>query len=154
MALLFAALLAWACAASAAEAQPVAADPVLEARVARLAEELRCLVCQNQSLQDSHAPLAIDLKNQVRAMMAAGRSDAEVVDYMVARYGDFVRYRPPLNATTLLLWLGPLVLLLASLAALARHIGRLGRQAPEAVDADAERRAAALLGMPPPQKAP
>ena len=84
----------------AAEAQPTAADPALEERVNQLSAELRCLVCQNQSLADSHADLAIDLKNQVRAQMQAGKSDAEIRGYMVARYGDFVLYDPPFKVTT------------------------------------------------------
>jgi len=79
---------------------------VLEKRVMALAEELRCLVCQNQTLADSNAPLAEDLRNQVREKMRAGKSDREVVDFLVERYGDFVLYRPPLKATTLLLWFG------------------------------------------------
>ncbi len=113
----------------AGEARPVAADPVLEARVMRLAEELRCLVCQNQTLADSAAPLAEDLKNQVREMMSAGKTDAEVVRYMVARYGDFVLYRPPLKPATILLWAGPLLLVAFSLAFLVRRIRGLARQA-------------------------
>ena len=129
------------------EARPVAADPALEARVTRLAEELRCLVCQNQTLADSHAPLAIDLKNQVREMMAAGKSERDVVEYMVARYGDFVLYRPPLKLSTLLLWLGPLAILAASLVFLVRQIRRQSREAPAAVDAASAARADALLGL-------
>ncbi|MBV8465878.1 MAG: cytochrome c-type biogenesis protein CcmH, partial [Burkholderiales bacterium] len=80
-------------------------------RYRSLTEELRCLVCQNQTLADSQAPLAIDLKREVLVQMQAGRSDAEIVDYLVARYGDFVRYRPPVQANTLLLWFGPLAML-------------------------------------------
>ncbi len=109
-----------ACAARAAPAQDTAADPVLEARVQALAAELRCLVCQNQSLADSHADLAMDLKNQVREQLRAGRSSEQVVAYMSERYGDFVRYRPPWKASTLLLWLGPAALLLAGVLALRR----------------------------------
>jgi len=91
--------------------RPAAADPVIEQRVMTLASELRCLVCQNQTLADSNAPLAEDLRNQVREKMRQGASDSEIVDYMVARYGDFVLYRPPLKLTTALLWFGPLLLL-------------------------------------------
>ena len=98
-------------AAAASPAVDTSPDPALDARVQRLAAELRCLVCQNQSLADSHAELAIDLKNQVREQLAAGRSDDEVVAYMTERYGDFVRYRPPFKAATWLLWLGPLLLM-------------------------------------------
>lgn len=145
--------------ALAGEALPVAADPELEARVSRLAEELRCLVCQNQTLADSHAPLALDLKNQVREMLASGRDEKDVVEYMVTRYGDFVLYRPPLKATTLLLWTGPLLLLLASLYGLHRQIRLMGRDARRdclqtAVDAQAARRADALLGLASPKERP
>ena len=106
------------------EAEPAAQDPALEQRVMRLTAELRCLVCQNQSLADSHADLAIDLKNQVRSQMRAGKSDAEIREYMVARYGDFVLYRPPLKPTTALLWTGPFVLLVAGGLALAFYLRR------------------------------
>ena len=85
-------------------------DPVVEARLKALAEELRCLVCQNQTIAESSAPLALDLRNQIRAQIAQGRSDAQIRDYMVERYGEFVLYRPPFQATTALLWLGPFVL--------------------------------------------
>lgn len=97
--------------AQAGEAQPVVTDPVLEARVQSLAEVLRCLVCQNQNLADSHADLAIDLKNQVRDMLRQGNSEKQIIDYMVERYGDFVLYRPPLKSSTWLLWWGPFGLL-------------------------------------------
>ncbi|MCB5189153.1 cytochrome c-type biogenesis protein CcmH [Methylobacillus arboreus] len=96
---------------SAQDAVPLAADPKVEAQVSRLAEELRCVVCQNQTLADSDAPLAGDLRNQIREMAAQNMSDQEIVQYLVARYGDFVLYRPPFKATTALLWLGPFVLL-------------------------------------------
>jgi cytochrome c-type biogenesis protein CcmH len=92
------------------EAAPASANPELEKRVMALGAELRCLVCQNQTIADSNAPLAVDLREQVREQLAADKSDQEVIDYMVARYGDFVRYRPPLNLATLLLWFGPLML--------------------------------------------
>src|SRR5688572_33484915 len=95
-------------AAHAGEALPAAADPLLERRVMSVAEELRCLVCQNQTIADSNAPLAVDLRDQVRQKIREGMSEQEIVDYMVARYGDFVRYRPPLKLTTVLLWFGPL----------------------------------------------
>ena len=94
------------------EAPTVAADPVLEKRVLALTEDLRCLVCQNQTIADSHAELAIDLKNQVREKLAQGMSDKEVLAYMVERYGDFVLYNPPMTKTTYILWLAPFVLLL------------------------------------------
>jgi cytochrome c-type biogenesis protein CcmH len=85
-------------------------DPVVEQRLKDLGEELRCLVCQNQTIADSNAPLALDLRNQIRTMVRAGRSDEEIKAYMVQRYGDFVLYRPPLKLTTVLLWAGPFVL--------------------------------------------
>lgn len=107
----------------AAEARPSVTDPALEARVNALSAELRCLVCQNQSLADSHADLAIDLKNQVREQLKAGRSDRQVIDYMTDRYGDFVLYRPPVKATTLLLWAGPALLLLCGCVLLWRVLG-------------------------------
>ena len=117
-------LLVLALPAYAKEVAPAAPDPALEQRVMRLTAELRCLVCQNQSLADSHADLAIDLKNQVRSQMQAGKSDAEIRDYMVARYGDFVLYRPPLKPTTSLLWAGPFVLLASGGLALGFYLRR------------------------------
>ncbi len=103
---------------SAQEAQPLRENNAAEAQVQRLSEELRCLVCQNQTLADSHAGLAEDLKQEIREMANKGMSDQAIIDYLVARYGDFVRYRPPLNATTYLLWLGPFVLLIGGVAGL------------------------------------
>jgi len=98
-----------------------------EARLRELARELRCLVCQNESLAESHAPLAGDLREEIRGQMRAGSSDDEIVQYLVARYGDFVTYRPPFNLRTLLLWFGPffiLLLLLASLWSFQRRTRR------------------------------
>ncbi|HEV2431235.1 MAG TPA: cytochrome c-type biogenesis protein, partial [Burkholderiales bacterium] len=89
----------------------VAQGSEMDQRVSALANELRCLVCQNQTLADSNAPLAVDLRNQIREQLAAGKSEQEVTDFMVARYGDFVLYRPPLKATTVALWVGPFVFL-------------------------------------------
>lgn len=108
----------------AAEAQRVSDDPVLEAKVQSLAEVLRCLVCQNQNLADSHADLAIDLKNQVRDMLRQGKTEKQVIDYMVERYGDFVLYSPPLKTTTWLLWAGPFMLLFGGLAGLFMMLKR------------------------------
>jgi cytochrome c-type biogenesis protein CcmH len=93
-------------------ARPLAEDPVLEARLKAMSHELRCLVCQNQTLADSDAPLAEDLRKEIRSQMREGKSDQEVIDYLVTRYGDFVRYRPPVNNSTALLWFGPFLLLL------------------------------------------
>jgi cytochrome c-type biogenesis protein CcmH len=86
-------------------------DAAVEGRLKALAEELRCLVCQNQTIADSSAPLALDLRNQIRAQIAEGRSDSQIRAYMVERYGDFVLYRPPFKATTAILWAGPFALL-------------------------------------------
>lgn len=124
-----------------------AADEVgLEKRVQRLAEELRCLVCQNQSLADSHADLAVDLKNQVREKLKQGASEKEVITFMTERYGDFVLYRPPVKATTLLLWFGPGLLLVAGLIGLFMRLRRRAVTAAEpALSADERARAAALL---------
>lgn len=113
------------------EAPTVAADPLLEKRVMALAAELRCLVCQNQTIADSHAELAIDLKNQVREKLKQGMSEEKIIEYMVERYGDFVRYKPPVKATTLPLWIGPFVLLFAALAGLFYYIVRRRRSTPE-----------------------
>ena len=95
-----------------------------EQRVRQLSEKLRCLVCQNQSLADSNAELAEDLRGQVRAQVKAGKTDEQIVGYMVERYGDFVLYEPPFKATTVLLWLGPFVLLAAAAAALVAILRR------------------------------
>lgn len=110
-------------------ASPAAADPALEARVLQVAEELRCLVCQNETIAASHAELAIDLRQQIRQQLQQGRTEAQILDFMVQRYGDFVLYRPPLKASTVLLWVGPFVLLLVGLGALALQI-RQRRAAP------------------------
>ena len=131
---------------AAGEAQPVAADPALEERVTALATELRCLVCQNQTLADSNAPLAVDLRNQIRERMREGASERDIVAFMVERYGDFVLYRPPWKATTVLLWLGPLLLMLGGLAALYFRLSRRRREDAAPALSSAERaRAAALL---------
>jgi len=120
--------------AGVAAAQPSA--PEADARYYALIAELRCLVCQNQSIAESNAPLAADLREQVRAQIAAGRSDAEIIDFLTARYGDFVRYRPAFKGMTMLLWLGPFVLLVAAGMAAALFIKRSrGAPAPAAPDA-------------------
>jgi cytochrome c-type biogenesis protein CcmH len=132
--------------ASGDEARPVTEDPALEARVMRVAEELRCLVCQNQTIADSHAGLAIDLRNRIREQLRQGASEDQVRSYMVQRYGDFVLYRPPVKATTWLLWFGPLMLLAAGALAFGmvlvrrQRVGSGGGLTP-----DEARRAAALL---------
>lgn len=120
-----------------------AEDPALEKRVSSLAHELRCLVCQNQSLAESNASLAVDLRNQIREQLKDGKSEQDVIDFMVARYGDFVLYRPPLKLTTLALWTGPFLLLALGVFVLVRRIAR--RRVPEAALSDAERARAAQL---------
>jgi cytochrome c-type biogenesis protein CcmH len=119
-------------------------DPVLEKRVMALASELRCLVCQNQTLADSHADLALDLRQSIREQMQRGASDKEIVGFMTARYGDFILYRPPLKAATLLLWLGPFLLLALGAALLVRRIRRRPGAPPELSEAE-RARAARLL---------
>jgi cytochrome c-type biogenesis protein CcmH len=129
------------------QARPLADDPALEARVLAIAEQLRCLVCQNETIAASRAGLANDLRDQIRAMVAAGRSEAEIKRYMVDRYGDFVLYKPPLEPTTWLLWAGPFVLLVVALAALVRLLrARRHEATPAALDAVERERARALLG--------
>jgi cytochrome c-type biogenesis protein CcmH len=115
----------------------------VEKRTAALAHELRCLVCQNQTLADSNAPLAVDLRNQIREQLAAGKSEQDVLDFMVARYGDFVLYRPPFKAVTVALWIGPFVLFGFGFWLLARRLAR--RRAPEPELSEAERARAAKL---------
>jgi len=132
---------------SAQTAQPLPEDPLTNKRAMHLAEELRCLVCQNQTIADSNAELAVDLRRQIREQIAQGRNDAQIIDYMVQRYGDFVLYRPPLKATTLFLWFGPPVLLVCGLVFLFLYL-RSRRQRVELQElSDSERREArALLG--------
>ena len=127
------------------EAPPAAADPAVEKRMTHLTEQLRCLVCQNQTIADSNAGLAIDLKNEVREKMEQGMSDRQILDFVVARYGDFVLYRPPFKATTLLLWLGPLLLLAAGLFALFYKLARRRSASETGLSADQQARAATLL---------
>lgn len=134
-------------AVQAKEAPPTAANPELEKRVMALSEELRCLVCQNQTIADSNAELAVDLRNQVREKLASGMSNQDVIDFMVERYGDFVLYRPPVKGVTWLLWFGPFALLVAGIGVLVMKLRRR-RTADEAGDALPEtemKRAASLL---------
>lgn len=108
----------------AGEAAPLVADEATEKRLIAISSELRCLVCQNESLAGSQADLANDLRREIRAQVKAGKSDSEIMSFMVERYGDFVRYRPPLKGSTLLLWFGPGVLLVIGLFALLRYLRR------------------------------
>jgi len=139
-------LVATAFAVGAREATPVGEDPAIEHRMMALAAELRCLVCQNQTLADSQADLAADLRQEIRELMKKGQSDEQVKQYLVARYGDFVLYRPPMKTVTWLLWFGPGLLLVGGLAALYFVILRRRRlAAAEPLSADQEKRALALL---------
>ena len=118
--------------AGAVEAPPNADDPVLEQRLLALTADLRCVVCQNESLAESRAPLARDLRDEVRGLLRQGRTDKEVVDYLTARYGDFVLYRPPFKPVTYLLWLGPAVFL--GIGGAAWFVAIRRRQRPEGSD--------------------
>lgn len=115
-------------AASAAEAQPLAQNPVVEKRLNAISENLRCLVCQNESLAGSRAELAEDLRREVRHLIEAGKSDKEIIDFLVSRYGDYVLYDPPFKSTTLFLWVGPFVLLAGGLIGLVVFLRRRSRQ--------------------------
>ena len=117
--------------ATAANEAAMAEDPVAEKRLQALSEELRCLVCQNQTIADSNAELAQDLRREVRAMIKDGKSDKEIIDFMVTRYGDFVLYRPPVKGITLLLWGGPVALMLFGLFALVRYLRKRAKQIAE-----------------------
>jgi cytochrome c-type biogenesis protein CcmH len=121
-------------------------DPKVEARLKAIAHELRCLVCQNQTIADSDAPLAVDLRRQTRAMIAAGKSDEEIRGYMVDRYGDFVLYKPPFNAATAVLWMAPGLLVVGGLAGLVLMLRRRkAHAAPPAVPDDGKLRDIAAL---------
>ena len=144
--LLIFALALGAVTAQAKEAAPLAVDEAVEKRMVAISDELRCLVCQNESLSGSHAELANDLRREIRTLIKDGKSDAEIMDFMVARYGDFVRYRPPLKGTTLFLWFGPLALLLVGLFALIRYLRRRNDGISDApLNAQEQERADALL---------
>lgn len=134
--------------AYAGEAKDLAEDPVLEKRMIGLAEKLRCLVCQNESLASSRADLAEDLRREVREQMSKGKNDQEIIDYLVARYGDFVLYEPPVKRYTLLLWFGPFALLLGGVGALVfqlRKRRKLIQDADAELSPEAQQRAASLL---------
>ena len=135
--------------AQAKVASNTSANPVLEARMMVIAEELRCLVCQNETIAASQADLAIDLKNQIRIKLTQGQSQQQILDFMVERYGDFVLYRPPLKTTTVLLWLGPFVLLGIAVLMLVMNIRRRRRAAQPPVMSDEDQaKARALLDTP------
>jgi cytochrome c-type biogenesis protein CcmH len=122
--------------------RPVIDDPALEQRLTRLSQELRCLVCQNETLADSRADLAEDLRDEIREQMKAGKSDKEIISFLTARYGQFILYKPQVTPTTYLLWFGPFVLLLAGLAVLFRYIKQRRELIPENPLTSEERRRA------------
>ena len=132
--------------AHAEEAKDLADDPVLEKRMIGLAENLRCLVCQNESLASSHAELAEDLRREVREQMSQGKSDQQIIDYLVARYGDFVLYKPPVKSYTVLLWFGPFALLLVGVGVLLFQLRKRRQTVAEvSLSAEAQARATSLL---------
>lgn len=118
---------------AAAEAEPTAFDPIAHQRVVEVSEQLRCLVCQNQSIAESNAELAVDLRNQVIEQVKAGKTNKEIIDFMVERYGDFVLYKPPFKMTTAILWLGPLALFVIGVGAFYVNLRRRKRLVEEAV---------------------
>ena len=131
------------------EATPVVPDPALEKRAVALEEQLRCLVCQNQTIADSHAELAMDLKKEIREKLKAGMNEDQITQFLVARYGDFVLYNPPVKATTVPLWFGPFALLLAALAGLFYYLLRRRRSAaPQPLSEAEQARVQALLDSP------
>ena len=115
------------------EAVPVAEDPEVERRMVTLSEDLRCLVCQNETIAASRADFANDLRREIREQMKANKSDKEIVDFMVARYGDFVLYRPPVKSTTIFLWFGPFIFLLVGATALFVYLKRRRKQVEDPV---------------------
>src|SRR5574337_110582 len=121
---------------AATEAQPAASNPEMEARMMAVASELRCLVCQNQTIADSHAELASDLRQEIREMLAKGMTEEQIRRFMTDRYGDFVLYKPPFEARTALLWFGPGVLMVAAIATLIVVLRRRQRMAADAFDPD------------------
>ena len=128
------------------EAAPLAQDEAVEKRMVVISEELRCLVCQNESLAASRADLAQDLRREIREQIGQGKSDQEILDFMTGRYGDFVRYRPPLKGTTLFLWFGPFLLLVVGVVALVLYLRRRGKRVVEAsLSAEEQRKVDALL---------
>jgi cytochrome c-type biogenesis protein CcmH len=128
------------------DAAPLADDPVVEQRLIDIAEEMRCLVCQNESLAGSRADLAVDLRRELREQIRQGRSDAEIREFMVSRYGDFVLYRPRVKPITYLLWAGPFVLMIAGVVVLMMYLRRRGRATANAsLSQDEASRADALL---------
>lgn len=132
------------------EAAPMAADPEVERKTMEISHELRCLVCQNQTIADSNAPLAVDLRREVREMVAQGMDQKDVVEFMENRYGDFVRYMPSFKASTALLWIGPFVLMAGAVAILLFNLAKRRRAVDERspLSEEEQKRIAALLKEP------
>ena len=147
--LLILSTIALACAtniASAKDAAPLADDPVTEQRLIAISEEMRCLVCQNESLAGSRSDLANDLRREIRVLINEGKTDEQIRNFMVERYGDFVLYRPPVKPITWLLWIGPFVILLAGIIGLMVYLRRRNQSVPStALSAEDNRRIDALL---------
>ena len=137
--------LAVAAPACAIEPQEQLTDPALEARARTLGQELRCLVCQNESIDDSNADLARDLRTIVRERLTAGDSDQQVLGFVTARYGDYVLLRPPVRGGTLVLWFGPVVLLVAAIIAMTLRRRRRAKAEPVPLSSEEDRRLALLL---------
>jgi cytochrome c-type biogenesis protein CcmH len=128
------------------EAVPVAENPEIEQRMLALSEELRCLVCQNETIAASRADFANDLRREIREQISANKSDKEIIDFLVARYGDFVLYRPPVKSTTMFLWFGPFILLLAGAVVLVVYLKRRRKRIEEPVLSEQQlKQAEALL---------
>jgi cytochrome c-type biogenesis protein CcmH len=138
-------LLALAMGVQAGEALPLAADEAVERRLVAIADEVRCLVCQNESLAASRAELAEDLRREIRSLIVQGKTDAEVMDFLVSRYGDFVRYRPPVKPATWLLWGGPFLFLVLGLGGLVVYLRRRPRAETPVLTAAEQKQAARLL---------
>ncbi len=143
---LIAALLCLPLLGQAKEAEYSSSDPVMHLRVMEISAELRCLVCQGQSLADSHSDFAVDMRNQIQEMMEGGMSNREVTNFLVERYGETIRYRPSLNSTTVLLWFGPGLLLVIGIGMLYFNVSRRKKQVQnQPLSADDQRRAEAML---------
>jgi len=139
--------------ALAKDAQPLGEDPAVEERLTRLSQQLRCLVCQNETLADSRADLAQDLRGEIREQIKAGKSDKEIIAFLTQRYGDFILYKPRVTYTTYLLWFGPFVLLLGGLYVLFRYIKQRRELISEIpLSADERRRAEELLASASPKE--
>ncbi len=130
------------------EARPVADDPEVEKRMLELTEELRCLVCQNETIAESRADFSNDMRREIRELIKANKTDEEIIEFLVERYGDFVLYNPPLKSTTFLLWFGPMILFIAGSITLFLYLRRRRKQVEDTeipISEDAQKKAEALL---------